>query len=502
MSKVLGIFIGSGGTGAKVAEAMVHATAAGLGPDKLLVGLVDQDGGNGNTSSAVQAVQAYANARRALRSAEGAHRLGNDGDLLLPEISLISEADPIWIPHPDGNTTLDRAVGRRSDGDAALFDALFEQGVTEQEMPFEIGYRARPNVGALAMALAMQDRSQAFVKGVRDAIQQAAQGWTVRLIVAGSIFGGTGAAGLPTLSRLLREAVPKQFTRDFRMGGILMLPYFSFDDPSDAQAATFANASQFLPSSRAALTYYHALRAREQLPFDHACLVGWDPLFVAGSFNPGGGNQDNPPMPPELLAALGACDFCRSDGLGEASVTMASRAAPHKLDWMDLPSPDADPLSPYHGFGHLLRFAVAWQHWNDEAGAQANRGFTLRRRPMFYSKQGLDKINWKGQPPQAERDALDRWTADVLEWARSVAGSASTNKLDFQLWKAPPQPDALAGSGAYAEAYDGLLHTPKAVDAPATADKLFTLLSDEAGPASATGLGRLAAQLFRGTATK
>ena len=207
-------------------------------------------------------------------------------------------------------------------------------------------------------------------------------------------------------------------------------------------------------------------------------------------------------MPPEMLAALGACAFCRSEGVVAGSVTMASRTTAHRLDWMDLPSPDADPLSPYHRFGQLLRFAVAWQHWNDEVGAQANRGFTLRRRPPFYTKQGLDEIKWKLQPPQAEREAIDRWTADILGWARSVADTASTNKLDFQLWTSPPRADLLAGSGTFADAYDRLLCTPKAVAAPGTADDLNTLLSDVDGAASSVGLGRFAAQLFHGAATK
>ena len=45
-------FIGIGGTGAKCAEALIHLCAAGLGPDRCSIMLVDQDEPNGNASGA------------------------------------------------------------------------------------------------------------------------------------------------------------------------------------------------------------------------------------------------------------------------------------------------------------------------------------------------------------------------------------------------------------------------------------------------------------------
>ena len=42
--------IGIGGTGAKCIEHLVHSCSSGLGPDKLWVGMVDQDEANGNVN--------------------------------------------------------------------------------------------------------------------------------------------------------------------------------------------------------------------------------------------------------------------------------------------------------------------------------------------------------------------------------------------------------------------------------------------------------------------
>jgi hypothetical protein len=45
--------IASGGSGAKVAEALIHLCGAGLGPDSLQILSVDTDDNNGNRSRLV-----------------------------------------------------------------------------------------------------------------------------------------------------------------------------------------------------------------------------------------------------------------------------------------------------------------------------------------------------------------------------------------------------------------------------------------------------------------
>ena len=45
------------------------------------------------------------------------------------------------------------------------------------------------------------------------------------------MFGGTGAAGFPSIARLLREIIKKNITDGVKIGGALMLPYFSFLNP-------------------------------------------------------------------------------------------------------------------------------------------------------------------------------------------------------------------------------------------------------------------------------
>ena len=56
--------IGIGGTGAKCLEHLLHCCSAGLGPDNLWAGMVDQDEANGNVSRTKILLSKYMNLRR------------------------------------------------------------------------------------------------------------------------------------------------------------------------------------------------------------------------------------------------------------------------------------------------------------------------------------------------------------------------------------------------------------------------------------------------------
>ncbi len=108
----IGIIIAVGGTGAKVAESIVHAAAAGLGPSELLVGFVDQDQGNGNTDRARRSVEMYRDARAVWRD-QNTHCLDDQSPLLRTKIDLLRQVVPIWTQQPHRGTNVDLAFGIR-----------------------------------------------------------------------------------------------------------------------------------------------------------------------------------------------------------------------------------------------------------------------------------------------------------------------------------------------------------------------------------------------------
>src|ERR1041385_6511722 len=63
---VTNYFLGVGGTGARVAEALIHCCAMGFGPKDLFILLVDPDQGNGNLDRTVMLLKHYDEAYRAV----------------------------------------------------------------------------------------------------------------------------------------------------------------------------------------------------------------------------------------------------------------------------------------------------------------------------------------------------------------------------------------------------------------------------------------------------
>src|SRR5580704_8929510 len=89
-------FIGIGGTGAKCAEALIHLCAAGLGPDRCSVLLIDQDEPNGNGVHCQQILARYIDLRS--RLANAGERSESAGPVLFHTDIHIPAATPLWCP--------------------------------------------------------------------------------------------------------------------------------------------------------------------------------------------------------------------------------------------------------------------------------------------------------------------------------------------------------------------------------------------------------------------
>ena len=62
------------------------------------------------------------------------------------------------------------------------------------------------------------------------------------------------------------------------------------------------------------LEYYSKLFEYDKI-FDQVYVTGWDPLSKLPKFKMGGNLQNNPPLFPELYAALGALKFFSKDNM-------------------------------------------------------------------------------------------------------------------------------------------------------------------------------------------
>ena len=340
--------IGIGGTGARVCEAALHCCAAGFGPAELTVFLIDPDEGNGNLSRTKTLVTRYQRARGALgdRSSDDVRLFGTP----------VATPDPfVWGIFPDQNQTLGAYVNyanvRRSNPELAqLMEVLFSE--RELTTPLNEGFRGHPSIGAVVMANAPDDVDpwRTFWSDVDTAQHE----HDVRVFLVGSIFGGTGAAGVPTFGApqmlkwreraALAEGGGQRRSKVF-LGTALVLPYFAIDlsnaPPADEAGAMFVTPADFPIATKAALQYYDERDQAGKLAFDQVYLVGDTAPQPVGPFSPGNRAQENRPHYVELTTALAAFDFFRQDPTAEAvrngpRFFAASREAT-AVDWRALP---------------------------------------------------------------------------------------------------------------------------------------------------------------------
>lgn len=512
------VLLGIGGTGAKVTESVIHATAAGLGPKKLLVGFIDQDQSNGNTTRARQLVTTIDRARRQWRGIGNPHFI-QDGGPLQADIDFFDSADGLWTPHADQATTLRSVFGNLGPDQAAL-DVFFLPDDTEQDMPLDGGYKARPYIGSAAITAAIGEGRDPFWHAFDQLIGRAAAGEEVRLLLTGSVFGGTGAAGFPTIARLIRTKIENTGrTMNFRMSGVLMLPYFGFAPPSPeatGQAANVARSDKLLLQSRGALRYYDALM-REQHVFDDLYLVGWNRPMMLNYHAPEKDAQRNPALLPELVAAMGACRFLvNGTDAGTDRIHICARAQDSSFNWADLPSPDlGDAGAGYKALGQALRFAVAWKHYAPLIGQRPSGLRKLFGGHPFYRRQRLHRVDYQQGGVDAAISAMTAYVDALLSWAASIQTYAESSGVAFSLWDVgrtvqpidarhpevlPIPRSSIDGDQAMRDAYQAAVNAPPGAEEPPGSHDLLTSLTNEAAPGTHTGLGQMLASLHAGTA--
>lgn len=458
------IFIGFGGTGAKIAENLIHLCAAGLGPDAVILGLGDQDASGGNTGAANRTLADYRKVRDALRSAGSPNAIPAEHEdqrlfltrldpLCAPEDVRAGDAlsKNIWVPQAAAGAKLSdlAARGPAPDLDRALLDLLYEDGPGEADMPLTVGFQGKPHVGAAAVLLDA-DTSEFWVK-LKGYLKESNQIET-RIFLAGSAFGGTGASLFPTLARRIRKEI-EGATSGVRLAGALMVPYFSFPGSSKDEDAHAARASEFFSQTKRSLRFYAQSIAQNDF-FDDLYVLGWQPLIDLGYFSKGAGSQKNPPLAPEMFAALAALrEFSKgprpAGSTRHASrVNMAAVGSPKELNWGDLPSisdavaDQVDAGSPDSAverrrLAQWLRFAYAWRNRFSP---------NFRKRRMFTSDRWFkNHLRDADLNDSKAEQAIGEFVDSTLEfYAAMGVWTEKSGGMRFRLWN----PHAMAHAEA------------------------------------------------------
>ena len=351
--------IGIGGTGAKCLEHLLHCCASGLGPSNLWAGMVDQDEANGNVSRTKILLSKYINLRNSLRN-EGKHDLTEDSELF--RTNIITNTDSVWLPLKGADPTLEEVISYNvlKPELRGLIDCLYDP--EEKKQNLSEGFRARPNIGAAAMLATTSNEDDPFWSQIYKAIDAARGGEEVRVFIISSIFGGTGASGFPNIARRIKQIqTEKNVTSNFHLGGALMLPYFNYQVPEEnMEGELFAKPEEFLDQTKGALQYYSKLFEHDKI-FDQVYVTGWDPLSKLSNFKMGGNLQNNPPLFPELYAALGALRFFSEDNSikDNQEIFHIGKNDSGDILWTDIPNVSSN-LNSKENLSKLIRFAFTY----------------------------------------------------------------------------------------------------------------------------------------------
>lgn len=516
------IIIGIGGTGAKVVEAVLNLAAMGIGPSTLRVGFVDQDESNGNLNRAQTVFNAYRAARSEWRDGAAHCIVGTDECALLKtDVQPIDGKSGLWIPDSSQGATLAGIFGPMG-RDQFLFDALFETGTDEeseeQDLDLKEGYRGRPHIGAAAMTLKSEQGGD-FWDAITETIKKAAAG-KVRILLAGSIFGGTGAAGFPTIARLIRNRLDEADIKKDKVdiGGILMQPYFWFQDPGKEQDQNVARAHEQAIQARGALQHYHHLLGeRGQHLFDQLYLVGWHPYFQIDSHAKGLAAQRNPALLPEFVAAAAAARFFSTDRKADEpldqQILESAREDRDAVNWPDIPAigDEASSKALHRQVAQFLRFAVAFKFWKPQIEDESSRKSLKGDR--WFKAQQLDLIDWVNNSPSSGLDQLESVLSNALGWCAAIEAYARRNPDHrFNLWQvgvplveqldfAEPAKDPKVAKGlsegAYKQLFSSIVHKYADEDGamPDTA-ALADYLTDATVEGKHTNMGRFIAALY------
>lgn len=303
-----------GGSGARVYKAFIHGSAAGIIKTKDLSALViDADKENAASKGCIDLYRQYKEVR---------DMLGNSViDAFACNIEMMSE--DIISPVSADAFSLNMAVGNLNETRNRLVKALY----TEKERGQDLrgGFYAHPNIGCVFFT---DFESKVFDNCLKRIEGQLDDNQDVAIALVGSVFGGTGAAGIPTIFKMLNEKLGKHTNGEkLHIGGVFLEPYFRVNGEETDDKKIAINMDEFYFNTYEALSYYNTSIYDKR--FQSVYLLGQSTQdVVSNNYASSGNSQKNKPHIIELYAALaidrflqcpedkGVFGYVRRDGLG------------------------------------------------------------------------------------------------------------------------------------------------------------------------------------------
>lgn len=344
------VLIAVGGSGARIAQSVVALAAAGFADRlnreeaRLTIRLVDIDINHADGMELKKMIAAYYGAFRFLWDARS--RVTRNGWQPI-KIELESDSQFYFGTGFDTGTEtyaniqqyLERCVGVGEPA-MSLIRALY--GTTDREMKLYDGCKGHPHIGSLLWEHLYAENPDPFWSTL---VTRLGSPDPARVMFAGSLFGGTGASGVPTLAKCLRRSIGLK--ENCSVALTLMAPYFYLNDSPEKEhddGEVEVDFSQFGFQSKLAINYYMLrdvfpeVNCIQVVGSPKQSMVDKDGELVENEGDDTANPQNNPAVPAELAAAIGIMRYFSGDW--ETGVLVPKETVEGKHDWSMFPKTD------------------------------------------------------------------------------------------------------------------------------------------------------------------
>lgn len=384
-----------GGSGSRVVRSLSMLLASGVphfrAGDQVFPIMIDYDIDNGDTKRAFNCVDTYNNLHNCAfpkeleKTTETERRFFHTSMMKMADIGEgYSSAYTMQFRHNPDDKTFGDAIAydklrdtksRTRDLLNTLYDVSNGQD-TELGIDMTVGFKGNPNIGSVVFN-DLKDTNE-----LKDFFRCCESGDKVILI--GSLFGGTGASGIPEITKAIRSN-PK--TKDVHLGVVMLMPYFCFDRKDEIGTV---KSSLFDSKTRAALSFYESSEVNEKI--DSIYYIG-DKERTKMSYSLGGEHQKNNSHIVDLIGALSVLHFFNTDRDNEQKrykYRMHDNEPDHAPGFtlLNFYKDDYDKV-----IQSLVKFAFAVKFFNDEMAMKKDtvtklpysQAFEL---PSYFSANG------------------------------------------------------------------------------------------------------------------
>ena len=317
-----------GGTGARVLRSLTMLMASGVKgmTEDVCPIIIDYDLHNGDKDRAITCMKKYSEIQNLVANGDGA-KLEDSNNWYRPyfstkigqlngitnwswQFNLRKEMESLKYSDYIDYDNVNLYAPTSQDFVNCLYDSNINSVYTELNLNMKEGFQGNPNIGSVVFNdLKGRPEFNAFSNSFRAGD---------RIVVIGSIFGGTGSSGIPKIVSAIRNH-SRVDIQNASLSVVLVLPYFAVNSSNDKEISIKSNI--FNSKTKAALNYYERSGLNAQI--NSIYYVG-DKVQTKVEPHLGNKEQKNNAHIVELIGAMSVAHFITSGQKGKYKFNAAN----------------------------------------------------------------------------------------------------------------------------------------------------------------------------------